>query len=412
MPAQNKDMPPFAPRLALLYGALFLFVGSMMPYFPLWLASRGLEKWEIGIIVSAPLFTRLAFTPAISFLADRLGDRRRVLRVLVWGTLLSLLTLSFLDRFWEILPIALLVGAFWTSVMPLTDTLAMSAVRRLGMDYGKVRLWGSLAFILASFGGGLWIDLWGGSAAMTLILGAAVLMMLSAHALPPPPGRRTAATALPPLRLRDVAALGRSPVFWLFLLAASLVQGAHAVYYAFGTLHWQAQDISAGIIGTLWAVGVVAEIVLFLKGKPLVARFGPLGLLTLAALAAILRWTVTAFDPPLGVLFAVQTLHGLTFGAAHLGAIHFLSDAIPEPYAATAQGLYATFAMGAIMGSAMMASGPLYEALAGKAYLVMAGLGVLSFLCVRALARLWHGGHILASLEDRDPERETLAARS
>lgn len=387
----------FAVRLALLYGAIFLVVGSYLPYFPVWLDWRGLSAGEIGIVLAAPLFARVLFTPALSFLADRLGNRRLVLVALAWVTVLTCALYTIVHGFMPILLVTLLFAMAWTTVMPLTETVAMAGVRDSGLDYGRVRLWGSLTFIAASFAGGVAIQAWGAPAALWLMLTSSLCVVAAAHLLPQPDAaggaRRPASTT--GLRLADAFGLVRSPLFLLFLLTTGAVQASHAVYYVFGTLHWQAVGISTGAIGLLWAVGVIAEIGLFVVSRRAVAAIGPARLIWLGAIAAVLRWTVTAFDPPLAILFAVQLLHGLTFGAAHLGAIHFISGSVPEACSATAQGLYASATAGIAMGAAMMAAGPLYEAFAGQAYLAMAILGVLGAAGATLLADRWQGQHLV-----------------
>lgn len=387
----------FATRLSLFYGAIFLLIGFHLPYFPVWLDWRGLNPSEIGIILSSPLAVRIFVTPVISFAADRIGDRRLVLILLAWGALLGLLLFTVSSGFWSILAVAILAAMFWTSIMPITEAVAMDGVRRSGHDYGRMRLWGSLTFIAASFGGGVALQYWGAPAALWLILFACACIVIAAHLLPRPvgKGRLKAATASPRIRVRDAVSLIRSPLFLLFLFATGLTQSTHGVYYAFGTLHWQSLGISAGAIGFLWAIGVIAEILLFMYSARVLAAVGTVNFIWLAALAAIVRWTITAFDPPLWVLFPVQMLHGLTFGAAHLGAVHFISEAIPDEMSGTAQGLYAAFAAGIAMGAAILASGPLYEALGSQAYLVMAGVAVISLAGAVGLAGKWRRGQLI-----------------
>ena len=148
------------------------------------------------------------------------------------------------------------------------------------------------------------------------------------------------------LKLKDAFDLVRAPLFLWFLLAASLIQASHALYYSFGTLNWRAQGIPDGAIGMLWSVGVVAEVALFAVSGRVIAYCGTARLLMLAGLAASLRWGVMALDPPLWPTALLQTLHAMSFGAAHLAAIHFLTHAVPEDRAATAQGVYAAIVAG------------------------------------------------------------------
>lgn len=387
----------FAARLATFYGGIFLIVGSFTPYFSVWLDARGLAPAQIGIILAGPQFVRVLFTPTVAFAADRFGDHRRVLRALSWGTFGTVLLLFWCNTFWQIFVVFLIVSLFWTTVMPLTEAVAMTGVRQAGLDYGRMRLWGSLTFIAASLAGGYVIDGFGPRSSIWLFIASAAALAAASFLLPHPQGhnRPETATARPPIRFSEALSLARSPVFLLFLATSSLVSAGHAIYYSFGTLHWQTLGISTGTIGALWAIGVVAEIVLFAYSRAVVTRIGSLNLILIAGIAAVLRWSMTGTDPHLALLVPLQILHGLTFGAAHLGSIHFISESVPAPYAATAQGLYAAFAAGLVMGAVMAGAGVLYGLLAGKAYWVMAAMGLLSVAGTILLRKLWDGKPLL-----------------
>lgn len=394
IPDSGEGASGFAVRLSLFYAAIFLLVGCHLPYFPVWLDWRGLTPDQIGIVLASPLAIRIFSTPGISFFADRLGNRRFVLILLAWGALASFSLLLAARGFWAILAIAMLASLFWTSVMPVTEAVAMDGVRRAGADYGRMRIWGSLSFIAMSFGGGLALERWGPAAALWLLIAAAACMVLAAHVLPRPAGRGRlkSLTSPPRIRLRDAWALLRSPLFLLFLLATGAAQSTHAVYYAFGTIHWESRGIPPAVIGMLWSVGVIAEILLFLFARRVVARAEPVSLLVLAAAASVVRWAVTALSPPLWLLFPVQALHGLTFGAAHLAAVHFISAEAPENAAGTAQGMFAASTAGIFMGGGIAAAGPLYGALGAYAYMAMACVALVSLAATLALKRLREAG--------------------
>jgi PPP family 3-phenylpropionic acid transporter len=261
-------------------------------------------------------------------------------------------------------------------------------------------LWGSLSFIAASLGAGLAIGNAGAGAVLPLLTGATALMVLGAHLLPrEAAGRGPAApSVLRGLKLEDALGLARAPLFLLFLLAAGLIQASHALYYSFGTLNWRAQGFPDGIIGALWSVGVIAEVALFAVSGRVIAYCGTARLLVVAGVAATLRWAVMAADPPLWATALLQSLHAMSFGAAHLAAIHFLTHAVPEDRAATAQGLYAAAVAGLMMGAVTVASGPLYRSFAGEAYAAMALLALGGAFGAFWLTRLWRGGPIVASI--------------
>lgn len=386
----------YAMRVGMFFGAIFLVYGTQLPYLPVWLAWRGLTSAEIGIITAAPLMARLIATPSVAFLADRSGQHRSILILLTWGGLAALLLMAQSSGFWPLFLLSLLSGLCLSTVMPLTETVAMAGVKRAGLDYGRMRLWGSLTFIAASFIGGWIVERWGAAAGIWAIVAGAALTVVAAHMLPHPHSEPSDALAKPrrQLRLADVASLMRTPEMLVFLVAAGAVQSAHAVLYTFGTLHWRAQGISPTLIGVLWSIGVLTEIVLFLYSGAVMKRLGAVTLLNIGAVASVLRWLLMSFDPPLAVLLPLQVLHGATYGAAHLGAIHFIARAVPEGQAGTAQALYATITAGIGMGGAMLIAGQVYDSWGGRTYLLMVGLSGAALVAGFVLRRIWGGGEI------------------
>ena len=390
----------FAWRLGLLYAALFLVVGCYLPYLPVWLHWRSLGADQIAVLLATPLFTRILFTPVISFAADRVGGRRIILITLAWGSLLSFLLLWAANGFWQMLLATILLAINWTTIKPLVETVAVTGIRNGALDYGRVRLWGSLSFIVASLGAGVIIGQVGPEVVLPLLVAATMLLVVGAHLLPPEfAGQGSRAPALlRGLKLKDAFDLVRAPLFLWFLLAASLIQASHALYYSFGSLNWRAQGIPDGAIGMLWSVGVVAEVGLFAVSGRVIATCGTARLLVLAGLAASVRWAVMAFDPPLWPAALLQTLHAMSFGAAHLAAIHFLTHAVPEDRAATAQGVYAAIVAGLVLGTVTIASGPLYRAFAGEAYAAMALLALIGAASAYVLMRRWRGGTVVGAM--------------
>lgn len=382
---QNEDnvdkayVRDFAIRMAFYYAAVFIIVGIHMPYMAVWLDGRGMSAGQISIIFAAPLFTRVIFTPLLSYIADKSGRRRLILQLLSAGAFLSAVALIETYDFFAILSVHMIFAIFWTTIMPLTETVAMTGVR-MGADYGQMRLWGSLSFIAASFSIGYVVEHLGAESVLSSLILATLFLLICAFFLPKPSGRGRlkAAIYIPQIQWKDAMTLLRAPHFILFLMGTSFAQSSHAVYYAFGTLHWQSLNITTTLIGALWAIGVLAEILLFFFAKQLFKKLSSKQLIIIAGLGAFIRWTITAFDPPLALLFPVQILHGLTFGAAHLGAMYYISETIPENYAATAQGLYAAISSGIVMGAAIALSGTLYSAYAGYAYFAMSAMGALS----------------------------------
>ena len=355
-------------RYAAFYGAVFLTVGIYLPFWPVFLKGRGLSPAEIGLLFALASWLRVVSMPAVAQIADRTG---RAKATLVTAASLSLLLfLGFFEArgFWPILLVMLPAAACFQPLIPLAESQTMAAVLRQRLDYGRIRLWGSLAFILGTVGAGRLITGRAPDLVLYLVLGALGATVLAALALP---GRREAPVAAQ--RSSPFALLGNRR-FLLFLGAAGLLQASHAAYYGFSALHWKAAGLSEAAIGALWAVGVAAEVLLFALGGAVVARLGPPLLLALAGLGGILRWSVLAATTALPALVAAQALHALTFGAAHLAAMHFIARAAPPGLSATAQSLYTAISGGFAMGLSMLAAGALYQAYAGGAFLAMAAL--------------------------------------
>lgn len=381
-------------RLSIFYASLCLFSGVQLPFFPVWLKSKGLGPQEIAFIIAATMFLRIAAGPIFAFIADRLDDRRRVVISLAWASLLAVCLYLVSSGFWQIFLVTLLLMSLWPSITPLIETIAMKAAHEQGIDYGRVRLWCSITFIAGSSGTGWLLGFNPPSIIAFCLIGAIAVNLLGAYLLAPEVPTRRAAVRTSG-QLRGALDIARQPIFMLGLLTASVIQSSHAVYYAFGTLNWQKLGYSDSVIGALWGVGIVAEIMLFAFSGRVVARVGAARLMTLGAGAAVFRWGLTALNPPLWVLFPLQALHALTYCAAHLGALHFISRATPRSLAATGQSLYASLSAGVIMGLMTLGAGALYQAYGAHAYFLSAGAGVVAFFGTLMLGARWSGGTLI-----------------
>jgi len=374
-------------RFSLFYASLFLVVGIQLPYWPVWLRGRGLSATEIGILVATQLWVKVAFNPVAGHIVDRTGRRRPVLFVLAAGSLAATALFPLMPGFPALLALSVVSGALFAAILPVGDNLTMTHVVREGLDYGRIRLWGSLAFIAASSAVGRLLDATSESIVVWLIVGGFVPLCGAVFALPdaPPP-----AAATVPARLSWIDLLS-SPLYWAFLAATALTGASHAVYYGFATLHWSAAGIDHALIGALWGTAVAAEVILFAFSGRVVRALGPFRLILLGGLAGVVRWMLLAFITEPWMLFPVQTLHAFTFGTTHLGAMHFIARHIAPGLAGRAQGLYAAAGNGVVLGLATLAAGRLYAVAGGYAFLAMsvmaAGGSAAAFLLLRMARR-------------------------
>ena len=380
-------------RLAGYYGAVFGAGGVLLPFWPSWLGAQGLGASEIGVLLAAAMVARILATPLIARVADTTGERKRLVVLLCLASLACWALFPVVAGFWMLLIVGVLAQGSSAASMPLVEDMTLGAVRAStkdgaqgapgkdgaqgapgavragqGLEYGRIRLVGSITFLLAAALGGVWLAGRAADQVLVLMIAGAAWVFVAALLLPDlRPTERLSIDLVGGLR----TVLTR-PGFPLLFLAAGLIQASHMVYYGFGTLQWRAAGLSDGFIGVLWAEGVVAEIVLFWLSAPLLRRLTPAGLMLLGGAAGALRWALTGLTADPAALLALQVLHGFTFGATHLGAMHYLRDHSAPGLTATAQGLHSALPMGALGGLTMLASGPLYGAFGAGAYQAMA----------------------------------------
>ena len=376
--------PPFPARIALMFAAMFFVTGISTPFLPVWLKSRGLSVGEIGLLAILPQLIRSAVSPLVGFEADRNQAHRQLIIVLTGLGLAAWVLMSATAGFAFALAGMVLV-ALCNTAAPLVETIAMAGVRVRGHDYGRMRLWGSAAFVLANLLTGWLVDGWGAHIIIVL-LAAAAAMAFAVSLLMPPMDAGDQMAVRRPLTFADARALLHIPQMQAVLLSAGAVQGAHGMFYAYGTLHWQTQGYNPSWFGALWAIGLITEIALFFWSSDAIRRIGATELMMLGPALAVFRWIVMAFDPPLAILIPLQVLHGLTFGASHLGAMHVLTRIAPVDRAATAQALYALVAtVGVVAATAVSAR--LYPLVGGRTYLAMALMSLVSLAAAMAVRR-------------------------
>ncbi len=401
-------------RLALFYCAVFAALGVQLPFLPVWLVAKGLDPSAIGIVLAIPMVVRLIAIPMVTQRADRHDAVRAAIITASIGGALAYCALGLAEGVAAVIAIYTLAAAFSSPLMPLADAYAIRGLGRDMRAYGPVRLWGSAAFITASLGAGLLLDVVGAVDLIWLAAAGMILTMAAALGLAP----IATDPASGPAKQSSREELLRQPAFLAVAAAASLIQASHAVYYGFSTIDWQAAGLPGGTIGALWALAVLAEIVFFAVSARL--AISPTALLLMGACGAVVRWSAMAFDPPMALLPPLQCLHALSFGATHLGAVVFVAHTAPTGSSATAQG-YLAIALGLIMAMAMGISGALYAHWGSLAYLAMAIMaaagGLSAFAAFRftshlrqdsvltSVAGLVHRGK-LAATEIHHPRRQ------
>jgi PPP family 3-phenylpropionic acid transporter len=372
----------FSVRLAGVYATAYAMVGIQLPFFPLWLSAKGLEAGMIGLVLAVPQVVRVLAIPLATRMADRSGALREAILTACWASVAGYLLVAFSSGAPAILSAFVLASLVYTPAMPLIETYALKGLVARGRAYGPVRLWGSIAFIVGTFVAGFAADTISARHLIWLIVAATAAMALSALTLAPVDRPAVAAGE----KRAPKTSLLRDRAFIAVLAAAGLIQASHAVYYGFSALAWRAEGYDGTTIAALWALGVIAEIVLFALQGRLPSFVTPTVLLMLGAAGGALRWTAMAFDPPALMLPFLQVLHAATFGATHLGAMTFLARYAPAGQGATAQGYFA-IALGLAMAAASGLSGVLYAAFASRSYAAMALVAIGGGVCALVAQR-------------------------
>lgn len=359
--------------LALSYFTYFFSYGIFLPFWGVWLKGEGIAPETMGILLGAGLVARFLGSLLI---APRVKDPSHLVSAL---RLLALLTLAFAVGFcfgngwgWLMLVIAGF-NLFFSPLVPLTDALAATWQKQIRMDYGRVRLWGSLAFVIGSALTGQLVAVWGHNAILySLILSvlAMLLGMLLKPSVMPQGEARTHGGAE-----RSLWALLKEGPVWRFLLCVTLLQGAHAGYYSFGSIYWQEAGYSASTIGYLWSLGVVAEVIIFASSNLLFRRWNARNLLLLSACCGVLRWSLMAYSTELGWLLLIQILHCGTFTVCHLAAMRFIA-ARQGQEVIQLQAVYSALAMGGGIAVMTVIAGFLFEHWQGGVFWVMAAVAV------------------------------------
>ena len=377
-------------RLAGLYGACFAGIGVYMPFFPVWLETRGLDPTAIGVILSLPILTRVLVTAPLVGIADGRFGARRLLRATGLGLVLAYAALFSASEPYAIASLVIAMAIAQAPLTPLCDLVTTDAVRAdPRLDYGRIRLWGSVTFLLASVAAG-YVVAEAGPDAIVGLLAALALATLGVVPLAVPRslgvgGADTGAHDTGAHRAKDAG--GLPPALWLIIAAAACVQASHAGVYAFGSLHWREQGFSEPVIGTLWAVGVIAEILLFAAAGRIVGRQSAgLAFLIVGAGAAMIRFSLMASEPGLAATFVLQTLHGLSFGATHLSAMAALSRLSPMRLRGRAQGFLSTaVSLGIAAGTVL--SGLLYRADGAWVFAAMVPIAAIGLVLALAVSR-------------------------
>ncbi|MGV8936078.1 MAG: MFS transporter [Allorhizobium sp.] len=379
----GRVVPPEL-RISLFFFSLFMSVGIANGFAGIWFAGRGFSADQIGLVYAVPVLVMLVLNLLVGRLADRAGDWRQVI---VLGALMAGIVpfaLFWVAGFWAILLVWTLSTVAQQSIVPVADAACMRFCRRRGSDYGVIRSFGTVGYLLVIILSGYLVAWYGGEMFLPLFAALAFVRGLVALGLPNFRAERDAATPL-----AGASRLGQvmKPWFLLPLVGWAIINATHLLLTAFQGLLFQEQGIEPQTIGLLIAVGAAAEAVMFFSFRRFAGRWSARQLILVSAVVSVLRWTAMAFSPGVGILFALQLLHSLTYALGFLGCMNFIANWTSEDIAAEAQGFFAMLQQ-ATAAIAFFAFGALAASWGAYAYLASAAFAALGAFLIWLSIRL------------------------
>ncbi|HHH39153.1 MAG TPA: MFS transporter [Sedimenticola sp.] len=343
-------------RLSSFYLFYFAALGALLPYWGLYLKQLGFPALDIGVLMAIPMATKIAAPFVWGWLGDRLGQRMRIVR---FGALMTTLVFSgvfWLTGFWTLALAMVLFSFFWNAVLPQFEAVTLNYLGDRAEHYARIRVWGSIGFILTVILLGMAVDARGPVVVLPVLLLIYAAIWLASLAI------RDPATAGEGGQQPPILSILKRPSVIAFFLVCFLLQAGHGTYYAFFSIYMERVGYSKTLIGQLWALGVVAEVMVFLFMHRLLLRFGARRVLMASLFLAVIRWLLIGNYPQvLPLLLFAQLLHAATFGTFHASAIHLVHRYFRGRHQGRGQALYSSLSFGAGGALGSLLSGLLWS---------------------------------------------------
>ena len=340
-------------NFALFFFAYYGYVGIFSPYASLFFEERGLSAAQIGVLMSLLQVMRIFGPNVWGWVADHRSQRVAVLRVTSLAAVISFCGMFFGQTFAYFFAVMVIVNLFTSAQGPLSEALMLSAMRGDLTHYGRLRLWGSVGFIFSVMAAGQLLDWY--SVELMPWLALIMLAMVSVVTLrmreeAPIVHRSDSPSVMSVLRKREV---------WSFFTSTFLMVAAHASLYVYYSLYLSQIGYSKTVIGLMWSLGVIAEIIFFFYQEPLFKRFGVKNLMFVSLAIGVIRFLMIAFGAQsLVLLLIAQVLHAATFGVHHSSSVATLQRWFSGPLQARGQALFISisYGLGGTLGGLLLSA--------------------------------------------------------
>lgn len=385
---QSSPWPKQSFSFALFFFAYYGYVGVFSPYASLYFADKGMTAAQIGVLMSLMQVMRIFGPNLWGWVADRHQQRVTVLRITAAAAVAAFIGIFFGQTFAQLFLVMVVINLFTSAQGPLSEALMLSEMRGDLTHYGRLRLWGSVGFILTVTIAGPMLDWlgirfmpWIALALLVLVLVSSIRMQETPHEDPP----KDIPSVLSLLRRREVAA---------FFTSTFMMIAAHAALYVFYSLYLAQIGYSNTVIGLMWSLGVVVEIVFFFYQAPIFKRFGVQKLMIASLLIAVVRFLMIGLGAEsLFILLVAQVLHAATFGVHHSASVAMLQRWFSGSLQARGQALFTSisYGLGGTLGGLVL--GGLWDTFGSQTVYLMAALFALGGAGAAALSYRWQPNH-------------------
>ncbi|XQW85960.1 MFS transporter [Thalassotalea piscium] len=336
-------------RLSSSYFWYFSILGLVVPFLPIFLDGNGFSSIQIGEILAIVTATKIVGPSLWAIIADKTGKQLSIIRLGALLTCVSFSMLFFVNQYWPITFVLAMFSLFWTAILPQLEVLTLTSVKRSAKIYARIRLWGSIGFIILAVVSGELLDAFG-SDTFTYI-GFVIIIALFLSTLVVKQPRLSVSSKIKTSRIIDKLL---TKGFIAFFIAGLLLQVSFGPYYGFFALYLRDMDYPAFSVGLYISVGVIAEIGIFIIAGRIYQLCGAVWLISLSILISALRWylTGTMADNPF-ILFIVQLMHAASFGLYHSASIQYLQQHFAANQQNRGQAIYigGVYGLGGALGA-------------------------------------------------------------
>ncbi len=365
-------------RLSGFYFFYFASLGALIPYWSLYLKDIGFNIREISDLMALILITKIIAPNIWGWIADHTGKRMRIVRISSFLAVFIFAGIFFVNGFWSIAMVMLAFSFFWNAALPQFEVTTLQHLGEQPHRYSSIRLWGSIGFILAVASLGYIFESYSITLLPITIFSFMLGILLMSLFVPE---RAAAHLSLTHIKLKQIIL---RPEVLALIVACFLSQASHGAYYTFYTLYMEGYGYSRGVIGMLWALGVVAEVLVFLFMHRLVSYFGLRKLFLITFLLTTLRWLLIAlYADSLAIMLFSQTLHAASFGVFHAVAIQLFHQHFSGKHAGKGQAIYSSISFGAGGAIGTYLSGILWESSSPQSsFFLSAIMALIAFFVV------------------------------